>query len=220
MFNGVAAVTAEVVWELLQHLENILSIFLLLQKEKRAMPMQATETRSNVLLVFAATSKTLTWRCVLTVAWALPDLTDPGARRVQWGIWAAQGLVQRREAAQGCSQWKMWEWASQCRHHLGLLCKPALRWEPTVHRALHRTSPGEMGKGISKHKKWPSNGHRAGQRWGQEQSAPQIRLTQSKKPHQRKVKSKKWIYRISSVLSCLLGAISLIKMKTLLQNAW
>ena len=60
MFNGVVAVAAEIVRETLQHSKNIFPVLPLLQKEKRVMPMQATETKSNVSLVFAAVLKTLT----------------------------------------------------------------------------------------------------------------------------------------------------------------
>lgn len=66
---------------------------------------------------------------------------------------------------------------------------------------LSRISQGEWGKGMPRDGKWPSNGHRAGQWWGQEQSPLPTRLTGRWRTYQRRVKSKICIYRISSVFS-------------------
>lgn len=203
MFNGVAAVAAEIVWETRQHSENVFPVFLLVQKEKRATPMQATETKSNVLLVFAAVPKTLVWVCVPTVAWALPVFSWPRCQKSATRDLRRQGLVQEERELKDADSGEMWEWVSQCRHHLGLLCKPGLRWELTVPSTgpLSRTSQGERGKGTPRNGKRPSNGHRAGQWWGQEKRPPQIRLTGRGRTHQRRVKSKICIYRISSISS-------------------
>lgn len=78
----------------------IFSVFPLLQKEKRAMPMQATETKSNVLLVFAAALKTLMWGCDPTVDWALPVFSWPRCQKN-----AVRDLRSTRARKEGVQGW-------------------------------------------------------------------------------------------------------------------
>lgn len=162
--------------------------------------------------------KTLVWGCVPTAAWALPVFHDPGARKLQWGIWGAPVLMQGERELKSIDSGEMWEWASQHRQHLGLLCKFGLRWEPIALSTgpLSRASQGEWGKGTPRDGKWLSNGHREGQCWGQEYSSPQIRLTWRRRTL-FKESSLKYVFT-EYLQSHLLGSILLIKMKTLLQK--
>lgn len=91
--------------------------------------------------------------------------------------------------------------STQAPSRAALQAWPEVRAHCAQHRAAEQDQPRGTGKGDAQGWQVASNGHRARQWWGQEQSPLPTRLTGRGRTYQRRVNSKIGIYRISSVFS-------------------
>lgn len=133
----------------------------------------------------------------------------PWPRRMQWGIWGAQGLVQGEREFKGTGNREVWERGDQHRHLLGLLCKPGPRQEPTVPNSVPWAGPtkGNKERGLPGVGSGPVTA-----------KSRLLDQTNRKEENSSKMKSKICIYRMSSVSSA--GCNPIIKIKILQQKTW